>query len=518
MRSPFGYVAALASAWLWACSPAAPASDDRATPLLASAAEHRMALVVGSNVGSGARPALRYAERDAERIATVLSELGGFQPGDVHLLRGASKADLQGKLALIRATAKKVRERHASSRTLLLFYFSGHSDGEALELGSERLMFAELKQHLRDTAADVRLGILDSCRSGGMIGIKGGKKGKGFDITLLGLPALSGEAFLSASRADELALESKEIAGSFFPHHLVSGLRGAADADHNAQISLEELYRHTAARTSSAAAGTLYGGQTPAYDYRLVGHGDLVLTDLRGNRHVVYLPGGFDRILVLKKDSGVAEAEAGISTGLIMALPVGEYVLRGQREGAWYRAEAKVLQAHGQVSRTVDFVQETAVQPPDTRPLAEMARDFRPGNSFPSPLPRSNPFFCEATDGNWKACRNGGCHVCAEMVQGFPNYFRNHPNCLPNITCEGRYFACSANCPPPSRADSCDPDPEGWKGCLADYGCAICSLDIAQYPRYFENHPTCLPMPGKCPEAGPGPCGPACPPPGPDDR
>jgi hypothetical protein len=482
--------------------------------LQASATEHRVAVILGNDVGSGERPSLRFAEQDALKVARVLGEIAGFRAEHVHVLRAGGLSAVREKLEAIRRLADAVKARHASSRVLLFFYFSGHSDGEALELGKERLPFSELRQLLRDTRADVRLGIIDACKSGAVIGIKGGKPGPGFDITLLGLPALAGEVFLSASRADEVALESREISGSFFTHHLVSGLRGAADADRNYLVTLEELYRHTAARTSSAAAKTLFGGQTPAYDYRLVGHGDLVLSDLRGVRAIVYLPGGFDRVLILRKDSEVAEAEAGISTGQPIAMPPGEYVLRGQRDGIWYRAGARVEANAGDVARPIDFVQETPSPPPESRPLSEIARDFRPGNTFPSPLPKTNPFFCEGTDGNWKGCRNGGCHVCIEMLQGFPNYFRNHPNCNASMTCEGRYFSCSANCPPPSAQDSCDPDPQGWLGCNS--GCSVCTLEIAQYPRYFQNHPNCIPMPGRCND-GPGRCGPACPPPGPRD-
>jgi hypothetical protein len=480
-----------------------------------SAAEHRIALVLGNNAGSGERPSLRYAEQDAVKMARVLTEVGGFAANDVHLVLGGSLAAVRQKLDAIRKLAGAANARHAATRVVLLFYFSGHSDGEALELGRERLSFSEVRGRLRETGAGVRLGVIDACKSGAVIGVKGGTPGPGFDVTLLGLPALSGEAFLSASRADEVALESREIGGSFFTHHLVSGLRGAADADRNHLVTLEELYRHTAARTSSAAAQTLFGGQTPAYDYRLVGHGDLVLSDLRGVRKVVYVPGGFDRVLIFQKGSAVAEAETAISTGQLIALPPAEYVLRGQREGTWYRASARVSESAGQFSRVLDFVQETPAPAPETRSLAEITRDFRPGNGFPSPLPKSNPYFCEHTEGNWKGCRNGGCTVCVEMVQGFPNYFRNHPNCTPSMTCEGRYFTCSANCPPPTAADSCDPDPEGWLGC--NTGCTVCTLEIAEYPRYFENHPNCVPMPGRCND-GPGRCGPACPAPGPDDR
>jgi hypothetical protein len=169
---------------------------------------------------------------------------------------------------------------------------------------------------------------------------------------------------------------------------------------------------------------------------------------------------------------------------------------------------------------TLDFVEEAppdgTTQPPrDERSLDDLTRDFRPGNAFPAPLPKSNPYFCESTEGNWKACRFGGCFVCADMVQGYPHYFRNHPNCVPNASCKGRYLTCSANCPPPTAADSCDPQPDGWLAC--NTGCTVCTLEVESYPRYFQNHPNCVPMPGRCKD-GPHACGAACPRPGPEDR
>jgi len=474
--------------------------------------------VVGNNVGSGARPSLHYAEQDAAKVASVLTELCHFAPNDVAVLAGRNLADLRRELDEVKRSIFAFKEHHGSSRVLLAFYFSGHSDGASLELGSDRLPFSDLRESLHATGADVRLAVLDACHSGAAIGTKGGKRAEGFDLTALDVPELSGDVILSASRADEMALESREIEGSFFTHHLVSGLRGAADADGNAEVTLEELYRHTASKTSSSAAG-VFGGQTPAYDYRLVGHGDLVLSDLRNTSDYVHMPGGFERVLFVSEPSGRIEVEAGTGLGLIIALPAGPYLLRGERGGKWYRTNIRVGPGAGPI-RTLDFTPEVpaggvASSHVETRELAEIARDFRPGNEFPPGLPKTNPYFCEATEGQWKGCRNGGCFVCDEMVRGFPHYFRNHPNCIVNTTCKGRFFTCSDNCPPPAAADSCDPDPNGWLGCV--YGCAVCTLDIALYPHYFQNHPNCIPMPGRCKDKVEH-CGAACPAPGPADR
>ena len=126
-----------------------------------------------------------------------------------------------------------------------------------------------------------------------------------------------------------------------------------------------------------------------------------------------------------------------------------------------------------------------------------MAIRFDWAKSMPSLTPRNSPYFCEGTEGEWKGCRGSGCAVCVEFLGDFPLYFRNHPNCLPASACEGKYFACSSNCPAPSETDTCESKSHGWHGCFHG-GCAVCAELTSGYPNYFVNHPSCIPMPGRC--------------------
>ena len=50
----------------------------------------RLAILVGNNQGGPGQPALHYAEDDVGKVAEVLTEIGGFAAGDVHVLRGRS--------------------------------------------------------------------------------------------------------------------------------------------------------------------------------------------------------------------------------------------------------------------------------------------------------------------------------------------------------------------------------------------------------------------------------------------
>ena len=264
----------------------------------ASAEIRRIAVVVGSNHGDGGHAPLRFAEQDAAKLSAVLGELGGLLPGDLVLLRGPTLAEVR---AALDEAARRIAAWHAAGRgqAVLLFYFSGHSDGEVLELGGQPLPFGELRRRLHESGADVRLAIVDSCRSGALLALKGGTLGQPFDIRMADDLGSTGEAFIASSAADEAALESAEIGASFFSHHFISGLRGAADLSGDGLVTLAEAYQYAFARTLRATSDTIVGPQHPAYDYHLAGRGELVLTELHHPSAALDLPGGFDRLLLV---------------------------------------------------------------------------------------------------------------------------------------------------------------------------------------------------------------------------
>jgi hypothetical protein len=298
---------------------------------LALADTRRVAIVAGNNAGTGAMPALRYAETDAGKMARVLVEIGDVDASDVLLLQGQTLGAVETAIAEVKQRIEAYR-RQPDTRTMLLFYFSGHSDGESLEFGREKLAYARLKALLAGTEADVRLVIVDACRSGRGIGIKGARPTEAFDIKLLDTLTTSGEAFITSSAADEAALESAEVKGSFFTHHFVSGLRGAADTSGDRQITLTEAYRHAYERTVAATAALPVGTQHPTYDFRLSGQGELVLAHFQFGRSSVVLPAA-DRGLVtdLSRDQVVAEVAAGPAREL--ALAPGAYSVLVLKEG-----------------------------------------------------------------------------------------------------------------------------------------------------------------------------------------
>ncbi|MCK8501070.1 caspase family protein [Myxococcus fulvus] len=312
------------------------------------AGTRRIAVLVGHNVGSGERPPLRYAEADATKLAGVLSELGDVAPSDLIILKGQGLAPV--RYALDEAARKvEALRRQPDTRVVLLFYFSGHSDGVALELGTERLLYSELRRWLDATRADVRLAIVDSCRSGALLRFKGGRPGPSFELRLTDEVHSTGHALLTSSAEDELALESREVGGSLFTHHLVSGLRGAADSSGDGLVTLAEAYQYAYAHTVSSTADVLTGAQHPAYDYRLTGKGELVLTQLPSPGTALELPSDFERALLLKPGRGQVLAELGPGAVPRLAVPPGEYELRAWRAGRQH--VGAVNAAAGQVSK-----------------------------------------------------------------------------------------------------------------------------------------------------------------------
>lgn len=289
----------------------------------------RHALIVGANDGGGVLETLRYAERDAEKFADVLVELGDFDEQLVTVMYAPTPDQLREALARHAAISEQYEE------DLFVFYYSGHADAQGLRLGSHRYFFETLKRDLRVIQADVRVGVLDACRSGSITRSKGAVVSE----PILGKElAAEGEAWLTASSADEAAQESDRLRGGFFTHFLISGMRGAADRG-DGVVDLDELYRYTLEQVVASTGVTDAGPQHPHFQYRLSGTGQVYMTDLRNASARITLPEEVSgHIAVLKLPDRVQLAEFGKTTGseLQLAVPPGRYLVRRRHEEALY--------------------------------------------------------------------------------------------------------------------------------------------------------------------------------------
>jgi uncharacterized caspase-like protein len=284
-------------------------------------AEQRYALVIGANPGWSQDRPLRYAENDAERIRDVLVTLGDFSPDRVELMRDPDTSDVRAALRKLATTA-----RNSSEETLVFVYYSGHADDEHLHLRGEPLSHKELQETLRVMPATIKLAVIDACKSGAVT-YKGGHAAEEFAVNVVS-PKLSGMVLLSSSGADELSQESRALAGSVFTHHLVSGLRGAADENSDHEVTVSEAYHYAYERTR---ADTSTGGtpQRPGFRYELSGQGELVLTHLAVNRNAqVTLPkGAHQRYVILDSHEWrlVAEAQTERDRDVNLAVAAGTY-------------------------------------------------------------------------------------------------------------------------------------------------------------------------------------------------
>ncbi len=291
--------------------------------LLARAEVRRFGLVLGNNLGHDPARELRFAEQDARKFHSVLLELGGFEAKDLRLMTGADTTQVWAALLEIERSMSD-----APGTKLFLLYYSGHAEGDVLELGKSTLLFDELSNFLKSSKADVRLAFVDSCQSGKLVATKGGYRGPAFAIRVTEEIKSKGYAIITSSADNELSQESREIRGSFFTHYLVSALRGAGEGNSDGKVTLQEAYNYAYSRTVARTSKTISGSQHPMYDFQLSGKGEIVLTRTGQANSVLSFHSLQDSRLVVLDDEEtgvVAECEVPAAKRVLLALAPGSY-------------------------------------------------------------------------------------------------------------------------------------------------------------------------------------------------
>lgn len=242
---------------------------------LGTAQAARYALLIGANQGQPGEPTLRFAVADAERMAQVLQTQGGFLSENTTVLRQPTADRVRAALGAINA---RIRAEASESERVLLVFYSGHADANAIHAGASQLPWNELRDLTFGSSANTRLLIVDACRSGAATRVKGVAVDKPFALP----PSLGdtpdGFAVLSSAAAGESAQESDTIGSSFFTFHLTAALQGLGDRDADGVVTLAEAFDYTSERTMASTAATLAGVQHPTYRYDLKGRSSLVLT------------------------------------------------------------------------------------------------------------------------------------------------------------------------------------------------------------------------------------------------
>lgn len=297
-------------------------------------------LAIGNNLGDGDELGLRFAERDAQRFADILRQHGGIVSRRTTLLLGENAQTARRALEDLNA---EIRGQVSPGQpSALLVFYSGHADATSLHLRGTSLALDELKKLVQGSAATMRLLIVDACRSGSITRVKGVQASESFDLQLEGSGGGSGAeglAILTSSAAGESSQESDRLRGSFFTHHLLNALRGAADRNGDGRITLSEAYGYTYDQTLRSSGRTL-SLQHPTYSFDLRGREDLLLTqtdELQAQLARLRLSGRALYLVSEEREGGPLLAEiAPLRERTTLVLPPGSYFVQ-QRLPAEYR-------------------------------------------------------------------------------------------------------------------------------------------------------------------------------------
>lgn len=320
------------------------------------------AILVGSNLpGPGQQP-LHFAVDDAHRVADVLVEIGDHAPERVRVLEDPSPAELLDALDVVRAAVAEHRAN--GERTSVTFYYSGHARARALNLGAEEVPIGTLRAALEAIDATFTLVVLDACQAGAPGTAKGVHVVPDFSTQSVAGLTTRGTVVMASSTADELSQESLILRGSTFTHHLVSGLRGAADLQGDGLVTLDEAYTYTYHRTLTATAASALGTQHPTLESTLTGYGATVLTRPAAASAQVVFPDPLVAEIVLEHlgtGTVVAEIHKAAGSEVRLALPPGEYQATLRPEsGVPERCTLTLMPERSTVFETMDCAPQSA--------------------------------------------------------------------------------------------------------------------------------------------------------------
>lgn len=284
----------------------------------------RILVSAGSKLGLSAERPLKFASTDASRVRDVVVSLGGVRPEHAFVLAEPSRAQLFAAVDKARAEAQK----HPASEVTLLFYFSGHGDRDAIHLGDDRVLLSDLSSKLGEVPAGLRIAVTDACRA---TRDKGFTVDEPFAITATNVPQATGQVWLHASSDGEAAQESDELQGAIFTHAWINGLRGAADANGDARVTLDESFAFAHSQTmirSAKSSGVL---QKPEAVVSLREASPVVITQTAARMATLSLPQGRDAHFLVYSSgakSVLSELWSSPDRRTALRIPPGRYVVQ----------------------------------------------------------------------------------------------------------------------------------------------------------------------------------------------
>jgi len=284
----------------------------------------RILVAAGSKIGLPAERPLKFADNDARRVRDVMVSLGGVRAEHAFFVNEPNRNDLYA--AIDRAKSEALR--HRADEVTLVFYFSGHGDREALHLGSDRVLVSELSAKLAEVPAGLRIAVTDACRA---TREKGFTSDEPFAISATMIPQASGQVWLHASSDGEAAQESDELQGAIFTQAWLSGLRGAADVNGDARVTLDESFAFAHSQTlirSAKSSGVL---QKPEAVMSLREAAPVVLTQTAARLGTLALPRAKDTHFLVYSagaKSVLSELWSSPDRQLMLRVPPGRYVVQ----------------------------------------------------------------------------------------------------------------------------------------------------------------------------------------------
>ena len=211
-------------------------------------------------------PSLVFTVNDVKRLSDTLRRRGGFSESNMlEMTDIAANPRLQPSRENILTELPPWLEK-IGQRDQLLVYFSGHGfrDKQTGELYLAPLdcdpndpvktgVSAQwLREQIAACKADFKLLILDACHAGSEkgdeehVGVSAGELGESFK-------GLNGVVTIASSKDNEKSLVWGEMEQSLFSWWLNQGLKGHADRNGNANVTIDELYDFVYANVTATA-------------------------------------------------------------------------------------------------------------------------------------------------------------------------------------------------------------------------------------------------------------------------
>jgi hypothetical protein len=248
--------------------------------LLPSTIRNRWAVVIGiGDYEHPSIPKLLYARRDAEAMYRFLIADGGYPKDHVVLLTDATPE--KPTLRNIQRALGDFLSRKPGRNDMVVIYFAGHGapevdaagmDGDGLAkyliprdadpdaLYGSALPMREIEYIFARIPAERVVLLLDTCYSGtagGRTFARQQVRGRGVSEQFLErLTRSKGRVIMTASGANEVALELPELGHGIFTYFLLEGLGGKADRNGDGIVTVSELYEYVEEQVERKARET----------------------------------------------------------------------------------------------------------------------------------------------------------------------------------------------------------------------------------------------------------------------